>query len=361
MNILLLSAYDADSHRYWHQSLVKQFPEHLWTVLTLPGRYFSWRIRGNSLSWAFGEQEKLTQPYDLIIATSMTDLSALRGMCPSLAQIPTTVYFHENQFAYPSSGQERKSVEPQILNLYTALCADKILFNSDWNKQSLLEGIRKLLKKLPDHVPPGVIEHLEQRSQILPVPLSSDRYIKTTSGNQKPLQIIWNHRWEFDKGPQLLLSALEQLQQQALPFKLHLVGQQFRHTPEPLQQLRETLKDHLGCVGYVESFTDYQELLSQADVVLSTALHDFQGISVLEGIAAGCIPVVPDRLAYRELIPEEFRYADDGNETENLVEMLKLRIEQKEADDLPQSPNIDHLSWANLREEYNQLIENLTG
>ena len=104
MKILLLSAYDADSHRYWRKHLVENFPEHQWTVLSLPGRYFSWRIRGNSLSWAFGEQsEKLKRQYDLVIATSMTDLFSLRGFIPSLGNIPTLVYFHENQFDYPAT------------------------------------------------------------------------------------------------------------------------------------------------------------------------------------------------------------------------------------------------------------------
>ncbi len=51
----------------------------------------------------------------------------------------------------------------------------------------------------------------------------------------------------------------------------------------------------------MENKREYQALLQQSNVVLSTALHDFQGIAVLEGVAAGCIPVVPNRLAYPEL------------------------------------------------------------
>jgi len=155
MKVLLLSAYDAASHRHWRETLVAQFPEWDWQVLTLPARYFAWRIRGNSLSWAFGQRELLEQPYDLVIATSMTDLSALRGMVPVLAQIPTLVYFHENQFAYPESGREYGSVEPKVLNIYTALAADYVLFNSGYNRNSFLAGAQALLKKLPDQVPAG--------------------------------------------------------------------------------------------------------------------------------------------------------------------------------------------------------------
>ena len=98
MRILLLSAYDAQSHKYWRQGLVAQFPEHDWTQLVLPGRYFSWRIRGNSMQWALGERATLDQPYDLVIATSMVDLASLKGFVPNLATIPSMLYFNENQF-----------------------------------------------------------------------------------------------------------------------------------------------------------------------------------------------------------------------------------------------------------------------
>ena len=99
MKILLLSPYDAMSHQYWWQGLRDNLREHAFCVVTLPPRFFSWRFRGNSLSFAF--DERLKDGYDLVIATSMTDLSSLRGMCPALSSVPTIVYFHENQFAYP--------------------------------------------------------------------------------------------------------------------------------------------------------------------------------------------------------------------------------------------------------------------
>ncbi|MDP5208731.1 DUF3524 domain-containing protein [Microbulbifer sp. 2205BS26-8] len=80
--------------------------------------YFSWRIRGNSLTWARGGAARtLRQDWDLIIATSMADLSALRGLVPEIAGVPVVVYFHENQFAYLASADITRSIEPQILNI----------------------------------------------------------------------------------------------------------------------------------------------------------------------------------------------------------------------------------------------------
>ena len=60
--------------------------------------------------------------------------------------------------------------------------------------------------------------------------------------------------------------------------------------------------------GYVESLRDFQALQAAADIVLSTAEHEFQGLAVMQAVAAGCVPVVPDRLAYREQYPAALRY-----------------------------------------------------
>ncbi|MCZ6829899.1 MAG: DUF3524 domain-containing protein, partial [Gammaproteobacteria bacterium] len=103
MRVLLLSAYDADSHRHWRDCLSQGIGEWHWQTLALPARHFSWRIRGNPLYWSVAERQLLEQGYDLILATSMVDLATLRGLVPSLALVPAVLYFHENQFAFPDS------------------------------------------------------------------------------------------------------------------------------------------------------------------------------------------------------------------------------------------------------------------
>ncbi|MBV0932751.1 tRNA-queuosine alpha-mannosyltransferase domain-containing protein [Marinobacterium weihaiense] len=352
MRVLLLSAYDALSHRYWRQGLVDALPMYDWTVLTLPPRFFAWRVRGNSLSWAFNERITLQQPYDLIVATSMVDLTGLRGLVPALANTPTLVYFHENQFAYPVSGHEVNSVEPQMLNLYNALAADRILFNSEFNRRTLLDGAAKLLKKLPDQVPAGLCDIVAARSRVLPVPLPDDVF-NQPQPQPGPLQLIWNHRWEFDKGPERLLEAIRAVQTRGVDFRLHVVGQQFRHTPKVFDNIRHALAEggNLGHWGHVKATADYRRLLQQADIVLSTALHDYQGIAVLEGVAAGCTPLVPDRLAYRDLFAAEYRYGGD-EEAENLASHIaRLATAKASGTPLP-CPDIRHLSWSNRAQDY---------
>jgi glycosyltransferase involved in cell wall biosynthesis len=351
MKILLLSAYDAQSHQYWRTNLVAQFPEYDWTALSLPARYFSWRLRGNSLTWAFNKRSILEQPFDLMIATSMTDLSALKGLVPNLANIPSWVYFHENQFAYPESAKAFESVEPKILNLYTALAADQITFNSQYNQDTFLAGCNALLNKLPDHVPRGVIERIEKIASVLPVPLHASSFCASLPNSDK-LEIIWNHRWEYDKGPQALLEAVRRLKAQTNDFRLHIVGQQFRQIPAAFDQLKKEFQAHIGAWGYVESQSEYQTLLQRSDVVISTALHDFQGMAILEAVAANCIPLVPNRLAYPELLGEKFCYDQGINESLNLATKLLEYVNLKKNGSLPAPPNISRLSWQCLRAHY---------
>lgn len=377
MKVLLLSAYDAASHTYWRKSLVAQFPDYDWTVLTLPPRYFAWRLRGNSLSWAFGEREVLEQDYDLVFATSMTDLSALRGFVPKLATTPTLVYFHENQFAYPESGKEYGSLEPKILNIYTALAADKILFNSHYNRDSFLQGVAKLLKKMPDQVPPGMVEHLTQHSQVLPVPLmdqlyhiGDDQADSQDSRNSQPIdiawsgpatqsdnaiRIVWSARWEFDKGPDRLLAIMRELESRSVNYRMAIMGERFRKIPQEFNTIKQEFGHRLDQFGFAETRDKYLAWLSAGDIVLSTATHEFQGVAVLEAVVKGCIPVLPDREVYPELFGADYIYPHYGTdikkEAKAAVDMIILRAEQINSGQLS-VPDAQRFSWSELSEQY---------
>lgn len=57
--------------------------------------------------------------------------------------------------------------------------------------------------------------------------------------------------------------------------------------------------------GHVESKQEYFEWLSQGHVVVSCAIQENFGISVVEAVGMGCIPLLPQRLAYPEIMPLE--------------------------------------------------------
>jgi len=334
MKILLLSAYHAHSHRYWCESLQVMFPEHDWTVLSLPGRYFNWRIRSNALSWCLTNADILNKAYELVVATSMVDCATLRGLVPNLATLSWRVYFHENQFAYPLSGRDERT-EPKMVSLYNALCADELVFNSQYNYQTFLLGLEKFLNKMPDHVPANTLEVIKLKSNILEVPIRLPG-CKVQMSTVEPV-LVWNHRWEYDKGPTQLLYVLLELKKRGFAFKLNLIGQQFRSWPGEFDQIKNIFSKELNHYGFIEEADQYYEIISSSSMILSTAIHEFQGVAVLEAVARGCIPVVPDRLVYKEIFPEVFRYKSDTNNirqesvymADKIIELWMTRLNNK--------------------------------
>ncbi|MBD2858597.1 DUF3524 domain-containing protein [Spongiibacter sp. KMU-158] len=361
MRVLLLSAYHAQSHALWAQGLQQSLPDYSWTELHLAPRYFNWRLRGNSLSWAFENRDILSQDYDLLIATSMCDLTGLRSFIPSLSRIPNILYCHENQFAYPESSQQQGRLENQMTTLYSALSADCVIFNSHYNRESFIQGVTALLKKMPDHAPFEKVNEQLQNSCVIPVGVAGAGLSPSKRMAGEQLSVLWNHRWEYDKGPDTLLSIVEACDRTGLAVDFSIVGQQFRNQPPAFSKIHQVISSssslRLKDWGFVEKPQAYLQLLSACDVVLSTALHDFQGLSVLEAVAHGCTPVLPNHLVYPEWFDSEYFYQHDGG-AEAVLEMLLLRLQDKQGGDLPQ-PDVARFAWPVLAPLYKACIDNV--
>jgi glycosyltransferase involved in cell wall biosynthesis len=131
-----------------------------------------------------------------------------------------------------------------------------------------------------------------------------------------PLRVLWNHRWEWDKNPEAFFGALGELARRGADFRVLVCGEQFRRRPACFRRGRGELGARVEHFGFAESAAEYRKLLGRADVGVSTALQESFGIAVLEACAAGCMPLLPDRLSYPELVPGPLRaeciYADDA-------------------------------------------------
>ncbi len=296
----LLSAYRADSHAAWADWVIESQPQFRWHRLELPGRHFRWRIRGNPLSWL--DRLPPGRP-ELIVATSMVDLATLKGLNPRIAAVPAVYYFHENQFAYPRGDRQVTSLDAQMVQLYGALAAQRLLFNSRYNRDSFLDGVTALLRRLPDARPPDLRPRLAARAAVCPVPIRPIVPRRTRDARL----ILWNHRWEYDKAPQLFCDAMLALAERGVDFRLALLGPRPRAVPCALARLRARLAPRIVADGLLERSV-YRDVLARASIVVSTAIHEFQGLAVLEAASAGARPLVPDALCYPEQYPAAYRY-----------------------------------------------------
>jgi glycosyltransferase involved in cell wall biosynthesis len=281
--------------------------------------------------------------------------------------LPSMVYFHENQFEYPRGSQQSSIVEAQMVSLYSALAADRIVFNSVYNRDSFLRGCRDLLKRLPDKVPGGIVPELKAKSAVLAVPLASQRpAVKAdwpgSSGDypHRPLRLLWVGRFEYDKGGELLQSILTLISDRNLPFEVAVVGQQFRRSPAVFAEIEQQFCDCIVQFGYLKEASHFHQILQGADIVLSTALHEFQGLAVLEAIDAGCIPVVPNRLVYPEIVPQSFCYPPsselEGEEAQHAADLIEATAQHLARGSM-MAPDISAFSQEALKPRYSSLFE----
>jgi glycosyltransferase involved in cell wall biosynthesis len=90
--------------------------------------------------------------------------------------------------------------------------------------------------------------------------------------------------------------------------------------------------------------------------VVSTALHDYQGLSVAEAMASGCHALVPDRLAYPEIVPQEFRYVCGDDEEAELARHLIGMADDPVALRRKSAPDVSHLRWSRMKEAYRDVL-----
>ena len=175
--------------------------------------------------------------------------------------------------------------------MYFSMVADNVLFNSKFNMESFLGGIRGHLKLIPDHklkdldvlirrkcavvyfpidFPPesestqsetlSVVAPVlgdcnigalcSNHSDILPAKLcrlspleettdsdkrslchASSGCNKLEDKSRKCLHIIWPHRWEHDKNPELFFQVLLKLKDEGVLFKLSVLGEEYTDVP----------------------------------------------------------------------------------------------------------------------------------
>ncbi len=311
--ILVVEPYYGGSHRQFLDGLRSHLPAE-WLFLTLPAR--KWKMRMQlAAPWVVAELAKLPVEkrwFDTLLVSTFVDCAVLRALLSTLpGWNPRTLiclYFHENQFAYPSRSADPGLFQFTAVNFNSALAADRLAFNSEFNRRTFLDGVASLLNKATDIALPDLCARLAAKSTLLypGIELAAIETPKRRPG----AVIVWNHRWEADKNPQQFFSVLRRLKARGVRFQLLLLGQSFQRRPSCFAGVDDEFADELLHCGFVANRQHYLRLLGMGTVVVSTALHEFYGIAVIEAVRAGCRPLLPNRLSYPELFPHQYLYKE---------------------------------------------------
>jgi glycosyltransferase involved in cell wall biosynthesis len=358
---LFLEPFFGGSHRDFAEGL-SAHSSHTVDLLTLPARFWKWRMRGAALY--FVKKISDLNRYDGMITTNLMSLSDFKALC-GLYRPPALVYFHENQLTYPLSPGEVMDFQFGFTDITTALAADRVLFNSHAHFKAFFSNLPGFLEMMPEYPPKWVINDIRSKAGVLyPGCQFPGKKERCEIPDAMSPMIIWNHRWEFDKNPNLFFKALDAIVEKGLDFRLALLGERFENVPEEFIAARERFKDRIVQYEYVASKAEYQDWLRRGSILISTSRQENFGISVVEAIRYGCVPLLPDRLSYPEILPRAY-HADCLYRTEKeLVEKLAFLISHHR--DLKQraqelSEAMARFAWENLINEYDKELEHLVG
>ena len=224
------------------------------------------------------------------------------GQCRrALGDVPVAVYVHESQLLYPPAPNQRPNTTAALTNWQSLVAADAIWFNSGFHRDAMRAALPDLLAAQPAPSHTHLIDPVFDTSRVLWPGVETNALIAGTRTQRDVPRVLWNQRWDHDKNPHAVFSALARLADEGVPFTLALAGQNQRPDSSDFAFVQERLGDRIDHRGFLPT-GEYQQLLLDSDVVISAADHEFFGIALVEAIAAGAVPVLPERLSFPELI-----------------------------------------------------------
>ena len=363
VNILLLNPFHSGSHAQWANSLCQNWGEIndlQITACTLPGRHWKWRMHGASAEFARQCALEKTTP-KAIICTDMMDVATFKGLLRrDWCHVPIIQYFHENQVTYPWSPNDPDAHSGRdrtygMMNILSAMAADALWFNSNFHRQAFINAIPSFIHPMPDQLRSFIEHPFEQKSSVLPIGIECPLEIDLTRPCTKAPTILWNHRWEFDKAPEFLFEVLKDFKTHEIDFSLILTGPQFDAKSHALDLHLKHFETNIIHQGYAESRSDYLGLLRKSDFVIHSPKQEYFGISVLEAMAHGVIPILGKGNAYDDWCPEKFLIND--------IEMARERFQN-----LSQEPALhrkeargiaEHFEWKHVIQSYHAALSSV--
>ena len=359
MRVAIVDGFYDVSHRLWAQGW-KKYSKHHIDIYALPPRHWKWQMMGGSISLAQMINDS-DADYDLFVVSDMVHLPIMKSLlAPRYHEVAIALYFHENQITYPWSPTDedvelKRDHHYGFANYVSALTADKVFFNSHYHRDSFLDALPGFLGMYPSSQLEKTIHEIKIKSSVLPIGLDLSQLQNLK--NDLPI-FLWNHRWEYDKNPKVFFDVLYRLKERGVEFKLIILGRSYQKSPSVFEEAKKQLENEIIHFGYAESRAAYITLLKQANILLVTGYQDFFGISVVEAIAAGCYPILPDRLAYPEHIPEGLRSSHIyKNETELMTLLDKVLDEKLYLKTNVVQSYVQRYDWKNLIEVYDEMIE----
>lgn len=309
MNIFIVPIEPIDKRytRQWHQNIPKLVTNYAKgegikvNVVNIDGTPIYDDISGGAFldfaltnKWKADQVRKISEffangsvkPGDRFLVTDAWNIVITTIRCMSeLLDIPVEIHgiWHAGHYD-PSDilGYKLSSEWPSHVERSWYHCCDYNYFGTEYHRNMFLKNL-----DIPEKYHYKAIRSGQPHDYIVPLLEPYDNLAKMD-------QIIWPHRCNSDKQPEIA---------ESLSIEYHMILTQ-------KQQIEKL---------------SYYNILGVSKILFSCSLHENLGISVMEGVLAGVIPVLPDRCSYTEMYAPEFLYPSEW--TSSYDNFIKYRSE----------------------------------
>jgi glycosyltransferase involved in cell wall biosynthesis len=378
MSSLVVSAFYGGSHRSWADDVLKHvLHDRPCRLLSLSAEQWKWRMMGGAVTLArqLMADDGARDQIELIVCDAMIDLATFLALTRArTARARVLLYMHENQLTFPLHADASKGAFRHqdgerdrhfaFTNFTSMLAADCVAFNSAFHRDQLFAALPAFLNHYRDHKELESIAIARAKSCVLYVGVDLNRRLApppSLERSEVPL-IIWNMRWDYDKCPDVFLRVLLAVARQGVAFKLAICGARQTFTDNALDDTLAQLQDRIVHHGLADADL-YASLLWRADVTISTAVHEFFGIAVVEAMACEVFPLLPRRLSYPELVPSEHHasvmYYDEAHLAHRLTWALTHAAERRAIAEALAASVRARFDWQTMHVQYRERIQSL--
>jgi glycosyltransferase involved in cell wall biosynthesis len=142
-----------------------------------------------------------------------------------------------------------------------------------------------------------------------------------------------------------------------------IVGNIFSYDKDYLEKLNNLiakydLKDNIKIKPDV-AFEELQEIVQRSSIYIHPTPYEPFGISIVEAMSAGLVPIIPNRGGDAEFVPSNYQYQSIEGATEFIAKIIKNRSENddKERENIGNSTN--NFSKQKYKENLRKVIESL--
>jgi len=242
------------------------------------------------------------RPPDLLVASDMIDLGDLLARLRTThAEVPVVLYLHENQLTYPRQREEQLDIGLAWVTWRNLTLADEIWCNSAFHRDELLAALPTFLDSVPDENHLDALSDVTAKMRVHPVGVT----IPDGRDRVEPPLVLSNQRWHHDKDVGAVVRAMLRLADDGANFRTAVIGDDRGGLADEIHPMLDRLGDRVVARG-LQDRADYERILGEADIVVSAARNEFFGVAIVEAVGAGAVPVLPNSVAYPEVIPTEF-------------------------------------------------------